>query len=92
MKRSGSHPNHENRKIIISTVLIRRGGVLPGAAVFTMFQGTRVSIPSVIPEDPFKMKIGSLSCCMLVAFPALYLFFGENHLHEPDAPGASPRR
>jgi len=26
MNRSGSHPGHENRLIIISTVLIRRGG------------------------------------------------------------------
>jgi hypothetical protein len=34
MNRSGSHVNHENRHIIISTVLIRRGGAPSGAAAY----------------------------------------------------------
>ena len=40
-----SHPNHENRKIIISTVLIRRGGAPSGAAAFIIFGGMGVSTP-----------------------------------------------
>jgi len=46
MNRSGSHPNYEKRKkIIISTVLIRRGGAPSGAAGFIVFGGMGVSTP-----------------------------------------------
>jgi len=40
-----SHPNHENWQIIISTVLIRRGGAPSGAAAFIIFGGMGVSTP-----------------------------------------------
>jgi hypothetical protein len=33
----GSHPNHEDRQTIISTVLIRRGGFLPGRRGLSFF-------------------------------------------------------
>jgi hypothetical protein len=51
MNRSSSHPSHENRQIIISTVWIRRGGAPSGAAAFIIFGGIRVSPPPVIPEE-----------------------------------------
>ncbi len=47
MNRSGSHPNHENRQIIISTVLIRRGGAPSGAAGFIISGGMGVSTPII---------------------------------------------
>jgi len=45
MIRSGSHPDHENRYNISSTVLIRRGGAPPEAAAFIIFGGMGVSKP-----------------------------------------------
>jgi len=45
MNRSGSHPDHENRQIFFSTVLIRRGGAPSGAAVVIIFGGMGVSTP-----------------------------------------------
>jgi hypothetical protein len=45
MNRSGSHTDRENRKIFISTVLIRRGGAPSGAAAFIVFGGMEVISP-----------------------------------------------
>ena len=45
MNRSGPHPNHENRLIIILTILIRRGGAPSVAAGFIIFGGMGVSTP-----------------------------------------------
>jgi len=45
MNRFGSHPGHKNRLIIISTVPVRRGGFLPGAAAFIISGGMGVSTP-----------------------------------------------
>ena len=40
-----SHPNHENRQMIVLTVLNRRGGAPSGAAVVIVFGGMGVSTP-----------------------------------------------
>ena len=55
MNQSGSHPNHENRQIIISTVLIRRGGVPSGAAAFIIFGDMGVSTPISNSRKPIIM-------------------------------------
>jgi hypothetical protein len=44
MNRSGSYSNHENRQIIITPFLIRRGAPF-GAAAFVIFGGMGVSTP-----------------------------------------------
>ena len=56
MNRSGSHPNHENRQIIFSTVLIRRGGAPSGAAAFIIFGGMGVSTPISNSRRPIFMR------------------------------------
>jgi hypothetical protein len=55
MNRSGSHPGHENRLIIISTELIRRGGAPSGAAAFIIFGGMGVSTPISNSRRPIFM-------------------------------------
>ena len=55
MNRSGSHPGHENRLIIISTELIRRGGARSGAAAFIIFGGMGVSTPISNSRRPIFM-------------------------------------
>ena len=56
-----SHPNHQNRQIIISTVLIRRGGAPSGAAALIISGGMGVSTPiSNSQRDQFSEKI---ICC-----------------------------
>jgi len=55
MNRSGSHPDHENRQIIFSTVLIRRGGAPSGAAEVIIFRGMGVSTPISNSRRPIFM-------------------------------------
>ena len=55
MNRSGSHPGHENRLIIISNELIRRGGAPSGAAAFIIFGGMGVSTPISNSRRPIFM-------------------------------------
>jgi len=45
MNRSGSDPNHEDRQIFFSTVLIHRGGAPSGAAASILFAGMGVRAP-----------------------------------------------
>jgi len=55
MNRSGSHPDHENRQIIFSPVLIRRGGAPSGAAAVIIFGGMGVSTPISNSRRPIFM-------------------------------------
>jgi hypothetical protein len=81
--RSGSHPDHENRLIIISTVLIRRGGASSGAVAFIHFQVYR-GLPSVIPEGQFNMKMSSeFPVCVPVVAGIASVFRG-NHSKQTD--------
>jgi len=85
MNRSGSHPDHENRLTIISTVLILRRGAPPGALAFIIFRGWGSQPPPVIPEGQFIREISS-EFPFCVAEPAgIARVFRGNHSKQTDA-------
>jgi len=81
MNRSGSHPGHENRLIIISTELIRRGGALSGAVAFIIFGGMGVSTPISNSRRPIFM--GNHLILIMTLSGALKNSSSSSNLHGP---------